>query len=133
LQLLQCGFCLFYPVLVFLVERERGCSRSFFKTIIMDKNKNLIPNFDKYESLDKYIEADKKDLDLTANEKFDKVITIKVSAETKEMWEQLCDNWGEVLGYDNKAKVFEFAMVECLNVPIASLGGYNHEGYDMDN
>lgn len=99
----------------------------------MDKNKNLIPNFDKYESLDKYIEADKKDLDLTANEKFDKVITIKVSAETKEMWEQLCDNWGEVLGYDNKAKVFEFAMVECLNVPIASLGGYNHEGYDMDN
>ena len=65
-------------------------------------------------------------------DKFDKVITLKVSKETMEMWEQLCENWGEVLGYDNKSKVFEFAMVECLNVPIASLGGYNHEGYDFE-
>ena len=69
--------------------------------------------------------------ELNKPEKFDKVITLKVSKETFEMWEQLCENWGEVLGYENKSKVFEFAMVECLNVPIASLGGYNHEGWDI--
>tara|TARA_R100000655_G_scaffold36882_1_gene71383 strand:- start:568 stop:879 length:312 start_codon:yes stop_codon:yes gene_type:complete len=87
-------------------------------------------DFKKYESLNNYLDQDKSDL--SKEDKFDKVITLKVSKETMEMWEQLCENWGEVLGYDNKSKVFEFAMVECLNVPIASLGGYNHEGYDFE-
>tara|TARA_X000000368_G_C22567654_1_gene509282 strand:+ start:193 stop:501 length:309 start_codon:yes stop_codon:yes gene_type:complete len=86
-------------------------------------------NFKKYESLNDYLDQDKSELNKT--EKFDKVITLKVSKDTFEMWEQLCENWGEVLGYENKSKVFEFAMVECLNVPIASLGGYNHEGWDI--
>jgi hypothetical protein len=84
----------------------------------------------KYESLNNYLDQDKSDL--SKEDKFDKVITLKVSKETMEMWEQLCENWGEVLGYENKSKVFEFAMVECLNVPIASLGGYNHGGYDFE-
>ena len=39
--------------------------------------------------------------------------------------EQLQENWGDVLGYDNKSKIFEFAIIEALNVPIASLGGFN--------
>ncbi len=87
-------------------------------------------NFEKYESLNNYLDDDIK-LD-SSNEKFDKVITLKVTKETFEMWEQLCDNWGEVLGYDNKSKIFEFAIVEALNVPISSLGGYNHEGWDIE-
>ena len=49
------------------------------------------------------------------------------------MWNQLCENWGDVLGYDNKSKIFEFAIVEALNVPISSLGGYNFEGWDIDD
>tara|TARA_R100000655_G_scaffold24_2_gene133 strand:+ start:968 stop:1276 length:309 start_codon:yes stop_codon:yes gene_type:complete len=87
-------------------------------------------DFTKYESLNNYLDKDKTDL--TKPDKFDKVITLKVSKETFEMWEQLCENWGDVLGYENKSKIFEFAMVECLNVPIASLGGYNHGGYDFE-
>ena len=75
-------------------------------------------DFKKYESLNNYLDKDKSDL----NKK-----------ETFEMWEQLCENWGEVLGYDNKSKIFEFAIVESLNVPIASLGGYNHGGHDINN
>lgn len=88
-------------------------------------------DFKKYESLNNYLDKDKSDLN--KKEKFDKVITLKVSKETFEMWEQLCENWGEVLGYDNKSKIFEFAIVESLNVPIASLGGYNHGGHDINN
>ena len=88
-----------------------------------DKSKPL-NDFSKYESLNEYVKSDKSQI--TDHEKFDKVITIKVSKDTYEMWEQLCENWGEVLGYDNKSKIFEFAIVEALNVPIASLGGFNH-------
>ena len=58
-------------------------------------------------------------------EKFDKVITIKVSQDTYEAWELLKENWGDVLGYDNDSKIFEFAVIEALNIPIASLGGFN--------
>ncbi len=88
-------------------------------------------DFKKYESLNAYLkEGEISDL---SDEKFNKVITVKVTEETHEMWLQLCDNWGDVLGYDNKSKIFEFAIVESLNVPIASLGGYNHQSYDFEN
>ena len=87
-------------------------------------------DFKKYESLNSYLDNDKT-IDST-NDKFDKVVTLKVTKETFEMWEQLCENWSEVLGYDNKSKIFEFAIVEALNVPISSLGGFNHEGYNID-
>lgn len=87
-------------------------------------------DFKKYESLTAYLENDKT-IDLS-KDKFDKVVTITITKETHEMWLQLCENWSEVLGYDNKAKIFEFAIVEALNVPISSLGGFNHEGYDID-
>lgn len=87
-------------------------------------------DFKKYESLKNYLEEDKASD--TTKEKFDKVITLKVTKETFEIWELLCQNWGDVLGYDNKSKIFEFAIVEALNVPISSLGGFNHEGWDID-
>jgi len=87
-------------------------------------------DFKKYESLNDYLAEDKQS-DPT-KEKFDKVVTLKVTKETFEIWELLCENWGEVLGYDNKSKIFEFAIVEALNVPISSLGGFNHEGWDIE-
>ena len=88
-------------------------------------------DFKKYESLNDYLSDDKPEQ--IKDQKFDKVITLKVTKDTFEMWEQLCENWGDVLGYDNKSKIFEFAIVEALNVPISSLGGYNFEGYDIDD
>ena len=66
-------------------------------------------DFKKYESLNDYLAEDKQGE--STKEKFDKVITLKVTKETFEMWEQLCENWGDVLGYDNKSKIFEFAIV----------------------
>jgi|TARA_R110000787_G_scaffold45402_1_gene110735 hypothetical protein len=108
-------------------------ARSSFKIIPMSKEFDKYKSnqdFKKYESLNSYLDDDKK-ID-TRNDKFDKVVTLKVTKETFEMWEQLCENWGEVLGYENKSKIFEFAIVEALNVPISSLGGFNHEGFDID-
>jgi len=83
----------------------------------LEKFKTLV------DHLNKTKEHKIKDIEL--NETFDKVITLKVSEETFEAWELLCENWGDVLGYDNKSKIFEFAIIEALNVPIASLGGFN--------
>jgi len=82
---------------------------------------------DKYKSLEDHLNKtqEHKIKDHELNETFDKVITLKVSEETFEAWELLCENWGDVLGYDNKSKIFEFAIIEALNVPIASLGGFN--------
>tara|TARA_R110000796_G_scaffold42525_1_gene105112 strand:+ start:562 stop:897 length:336 start_codon:yes stop_codon:yes gene_type:complete len=108
-------------------------ARSSFKIIPMSKEFDKYKSnqdFKKYESLNSYLDDDKT-IDST-NDKFDKVVTLKVTKETFEMWEQLCENWGEVLGYENKSKIFEFAIVEALNVPISSLGGFNHEGFDID-
>tara|TARA_R110000824_G_scaffold343629_1_gene530258 strand:- start:463 stop:798 length:336 start_codon:yes stop_codon:yes gene_type:complete len=108
-------------------------ARSSFKIIPMSKEFDKYKSnqdFKKYESLNSYLDDDKT-IDST-NNKFDKVVTLKVTKETFEMWQQLCENWGEVLGYENKSKIFEFAIVEALNVPISSLGGFNHEGFDID-
>ena len=88
-------------------------------------------DLDKCQSLGAYLEeGERSDL---SNEKFNKVITVKVTEETHEMWLKLCKNWGDVLGYDNKSKIFEFAIVESLNVPIESLGGFNNQSYDFEN
>ena len=57
--------------------------------------------------------------------KYDKVITIKVDQDTYDAWELLKENWGDVIGYDNDSKIFEFAVIEALNIPISSLGGFN--------
>jgi len=108
-------------------------SRSSFKIFTMSKEFDKYKSnedFKKYESLNSYLDNDKT-ID-SSNDKFDKVVTLKVTKETFEMWQQLCENWGEVLGYENKSKIFEFAIVEALNVPISSLGGFNHEGFNND-
>ena len=85
-----------------------------------DRNKPYDPN--KYKSLDDHLNKPKTE---QKAETYDKVITLKVSDETYEAWELLKENWGDVIGYDNDSKIFEFAIVEALNVPIASLGGFN--------
>jgi len=93
-----------------------------------DINRNMEHNetkldLSKYKGLQEHLDQiDKPNL---LPEKFNKVITIKVSQDTYEAWELLKENWGDVLGYDNDSKIFEFAVIEALNIPIASLGGFN--------
>lgn len=48
-------------------------------------------------------------------------IMLKVSIEVYEMWLQLKSRLSQINGYNNDAKVFEFAIIEALNIPIDSL------------
>jgi len=82
--------------------------------------KGLDEYLEKTSEIDPFETTDTKQ----THKPYDKVITLKVSQETFDAWEQLQENWGDVLGYDNESKIFEFAIIEALNVPIASLGGF---------
>tara|TARA_Y100000592_G_scaffold2155_1_gene3341 strand:- start:711 stop:1022 length:312 start_codon:yes stop_codon:yes gene_type:complete len=77
----------------------------------------------KYKGLTEHL--DQVDKIKTTATKYDKVITIKVDQDTYDAWELLKENWGDVIGYDNDSKIFEFAIIEALNIPISSLGGFN--------
>ena len=90
-------------------------SHYYFDT---ERNKPIKTN-----GLDNYLNK-VSEIDANTTKPYDKVITLKVSNETYEAWELLKENWGDVLGYDNDSKIFEFAVIEALNVPIASLGGF---------
>ncbi len=50
-----------------------------------------------------------------------KIIEFKVPEETYNSWLKLQDRMLNILGYDNEAKVFEFAVIEALNIPEESL------------
>lgn len=53
-------------------------------------------------------------------DEFSKRISIKVDANINEMWKELRERYKQLLGYNNPAKCFEFAIQEALNVPIES-------------
>ena len=67
-------------------------------------------------------EDDDEPLDLEKEDKFDNTINIKVSEDTYRNWMELRKRIKELNGYDNESKVFEFAVIEALNIPIESLG-----------
>ena len=52
---------------------------------------------------------------------FNKTIKIKVNKDILDRWNELRNKFGNVLGYDNDSKVFEFAVIEALNIPLTSL------------
>tara|TARA_R110002051_G_scaffold119328_1_gene192812 strand:- start:1717 stop:2352 length:636 start_codon:yes stop_codon:yes gene_type:complete len=54
-------------------------------------------------------------------EDFDKKITITVSQDILDRWNELKNKFNGVLGYDNESKVFEFAIIEALNIPTESI------------
>lgn len=54
-------------------------------------------------------------------DEFTETIEVKVSRETLQAWKQLQERMTRVLGYDNPSKVFEFAVIEALAIPEASL------------
>ena len=54
-------------------------------------------------------------------EDFDKKITITVSQDILDRWNELKNKFNGVIGYDNESKVFEFAVIEALNIPTESI------------
>ena len=55
------------------------------------------------------------------DEAFNKTITIKVNKDILNSWNELRDKFGGVLAYDNDSKIFEFAVIEALNIPLTSI------------
>lgn len=81
-----------------------------------DEMQNMIEvldfNWDSFE--DDGVEVD-------SAESFDNTISVKVSEETYKTWLELKKRMKEITGYDNESKVFEFAVIEALNIPLDSL------------
>jgi hypothetical protein len=58
---------------------------------------------------------------LDGGDSFDKKITITVSQDILDRWNELKEKFTGVIGYENESKVFEFAIIEALNIPKESL------------
>ena len=52
---------------------------------------------------------------------FEKEIKFKVTDETFARWQELKDRFENIIGYENDSKVFEFAIIEALNIPLESI------------
>ena len=62
-----------------------------------------------------------EDPNFEEKEKFDHTLTFNISKETHDTWLELRGRFNGLLGYDNESKVFEFAIIEALNIPIESI------------
>ena len=60
-------------------------------------------------------------IDLNNPDKFNINISLMVTPETFKRWEELKDRLTRITGYDNESKVFEYAVIEALNVPLESV------------
>jgi len=60
-------------------------------------------------------------LDLEEEDPFNFDINLKVSKDTYNRWLDLRKKLATINGYDNESKVFEFAIIEALNIPIESI------------
>jgi|TARA_R110000787_G_scaffold87489_1_gene186363 hypothetical protein len=61
-------------------------------------------------------------VDTFGDDDFSHEVKLKVSQETFERWKDLKERMEKILGYDNESKVFEFAIIEALNIPEECLG-----------
>lgn len=59
--------------------------------------------------------------DSDGENEFNIQIKLNVSHETNERWKELKSKMSEILGYKNESKVFEFAVIEALNIPDESI------------
>ncbi len=59
-----------------------------------------------------------KETDFSSEANFNKTITIKVTTETYNRWKELNEKISKIMEYENESKVFEFAVIETLNLPI---------------
>tara|TARA_R110000787_G_scaffold70574_4_gene156828 strand:- start:5031 stop:5678 length:648 start_codon:yes stop_codon:yes gene_type:complete len=63
-----------------------------------------------------------EDVENVGDDEFNIEIKFKVSHETNERWKELKDRIETIGGYNSDSKVFEFAVIEALNIPSESLG-----------
>lgn len=62
------------------------------------------------------------EIDTFGDTEFDKEIKLKVTEETFARWEELKARVEKIGGYATDEKVFEFAVIEALNIPEECLG-----------
>jgi len=62
-----------------------------------------------------------KPLNFEEDDDFDIKISLKVSKDIYKNWLELKERMKMLNGYDNESKVFEFAIIEALNIPYESL------------
>ncbi len=107
---------------ILLAERIKEISSEFE---LMDLAKTLpysekdIENYSKLTEFD-WEQYSDKNIDTLDDVEFDKTISIKVTNETFKRWLELKDKLQGIIGYDNESKVFEFAIIEALNIPLES-------------
>lgn len=83
-------------------------------------NEDELNNFANMLSFDwEQFEGDGSLLD--KGDSFDKEIKLNVTEETYNVWIKLKEKLAKLNGYDNESKVFEFAVIEALNIPDESL------------
>ena len=65
---------------------------------------------------------DSDEVDTFGDTEFEKEIKFKVTDETFKRWEELKERVERIGGYSSDSKVFEFAVIEALNIPEECLG-----------
>jgi hypothetical protein len=59
-----------------------------------------------------------QETDFSKEAKFNKTIKIKVTEQTYNRWLELNRKVNKLMEYENESKVFEFAIIEALNLSI---------------
>jgi len=59
-----------------------------------------------------------QETDFSKEAKFNKLIKVKVTEETYNRWKELNAKLNKIMEYENESKVFEFAIIEALNLSI---------------
>ncbi len=107
-----------------LAERVKELTEEFdLKDLIntLPYNETEIENFSKLTDFD-WEQYETDDLSGTFSDtEFDKTINLKVTEETFKRWLELKERMKDIIGYDNESKVFEFAIIEAINIPLKSL------------
>ena len=96
---------------------------------LQDLTKTLPYTQQEIENMEKLTDFDwnqfdntEEEIDTFSDTEFKNKISIEVTDETFERWKELKDRVETLMGYKNESKVFEFAIIEALNIPAESLG-----------
>jgi len=103
-----------------LAERIKEISKHFNDLpLTMPYTEQEIENFKTLTDFD-WNQYDTEHIDTLSDTEFNKTITLKITDETYKRWLELKDRMKNINGYNNESKVFEFAIIEALNIPIES-------------
>tara|TARA_R100000664_G_C2720663_1_gene114269 strand:+ start:76 stop:723 length:648 start_codon:yes stop_codon:yes gene_type:complete len=105
---------------IVLAERIKEISAVFDDLeLTMPYSKQELENFKTLTDFD-WNQYDTEQIDTLSDTEFNKTITLKITDETYKRWLELKDRMKNINGYSNESKVFEFAIIEALNIPIES-------------